>query len=369
MEGMAVAPEARGLDTAEALFEAHSGWVYGYCLRMLRSPEEAEDALQTTYLNACRSLNQGTLPRVGSAWLLRIAQNVCFTRLRSSGRRSTVERPQDIAVLEETVAAPDRAHDDLVGLTDALLAMPERQRKAILLREWQGLTYEEIAAELEISHSAVETLIFRARRSLAAGLEAPPKRSRLRSVLAVDFAGILAAIKGLFAGSAGVKAAAALTVVAATTTVVAADPVGVLDRERTRLAPAPAAGVPAASTVAPAPLLGAPSRPSVVSDDPSFPRGDATGKAKAKKDGKPAAPGSNGNGHGSANGNGYGHANGNAARGNGNAQAPGQLKEPGTPAQGKGGGPAGAAKSAAGGNGPPPHAKTPEKAKKGKAAD
>ena len=51
--------------------------------------------------------------------------------------------------------------------------MPEQQRRAILLREWQGLSYREVAAELEVSQSAVETLIFRARRSLAQGLEQP----------------------------------------------------------------------------------------------------------------------------------------------------------------------------------------------------
>ena len=51
--------------------------------------------------------------------------------------------------------------------------MPEQQRRAILLREWQGLSYREVAKELDVSQAAVETLIFRARRSLAAGLEQP----------------------------------------------------------------------------------------------------------------------------------------------------------------------------------------------------
>ena len=217
-------PHAAASDTAEQLFHEHSGWIYGYCLRILRSPEEAEDALQTTYLNACRSLNEGTQPRAGSAWLLRIAQNVCFARLRASGRRGRLERIQDIAVLEETVAAPDRAEDELIGLTDALVAMPEQQRTAILLREWQGLSYGEVGEELGLTQSAVETLIFRARRSLAAGLESPPKRRRLRSLHAFDLGGLLAALKGFVAG-AGVKTVAALTVVAATTaTVAATDP-------------------------------------------------------------------------------------------------------------------------------------------------
>src|SRR5512134_2873233 len=113
---MAVAPEAARADlapaaseTAEQLFQEPPGWIYGYCLRILRSPEEAEDALQTTYLNACRSLNRGTRPQVGSAWLLRIAQNVCYARLRSSGRRGRLESLQDTSFLEETLAAPERS--------------------------------------------------------------------------------------------------------------------------------------------------------------------------------------------------------------------------------------------------------------------
>ena len=100
--GAALAPAAS--ETAERLFQEHSGWIYGDRLRFLRSPEEAEDALQATYLNACRSLSVGVRPSVSSAWLLRIAQNVCLTRVRSSGRRDRLEHVQDVTILEETVA-------------------------------------------------------------------------------------------------------------------------------------------------------------------------------------------------------------------------------------------------------------------------
>ena len=252
MPGMALAPEATpprtATATAEHLFQEHSGWIYGYCLRVLRSPEEAEDALQTTYLNACRSLNEGTRPQAGSAWLLRIAQNVCLTRLRSSGRRGKVERAQDIAVLEETIAAPERSDDELMGLVDALEALPERQRRAILLREWQGLSYREVARELDVTQASVETLIFRARRSLAAALEQERTKPARRSLSALDFGSLVAAIKGFLAGSAGVKAVATLAVATATTaTVAATDPAGVWSDPRPRsaanaLATSPAPG-------------------------------------------------------------------------------------------------------------------------------
>ena len=214
---MAVAHEASSVrlepavsEAAERMFHEHSGWIYGYCLRLLRSPEEAEDAVQATYLNACRSLKDGFQPRVDSAWLLRIAQNVCLTRLRSSGRRARLERAQDVELLEETVAAPAYRGDELIGLTDALTSLPEQQRRAILLREWQGLSYAEVAARLDLTQSAVETLVFRARRSLAAALENPGKRRRLRLAHAFDVAGLFAGLKGFFAGSASAKIAAAI---------------------------------------------------------------------------------------------------------------------------------------------------------------
>jgi RNA polymerase sigma factor (sigma-70 family) len=263
---MAVAPEASPVvlapaasATAEQLFQEHAGWIYGYCLRVLRSPEEAEDALQTTYLNACRGLNRGTRPLVGSAWLLRIAQNVCFARLRSSRRRNGLERVQDIAILEETVAAPERPPDDLIGLTEALCRLPERQRRAILLREWQGLSYREVAHRLDLSQSAVETLIFRARRSLAAALEGSAVRSRRSALHALDLGGLLAAIKGVLAGGAGVKAAAVLTAaVATTTTAVTVDPVDVWGHRPEPVAPR--ATAPAPEPVPPAALVSPPSR-------------------------------------------------------------------------------------------------------------
>jgi RNA polymerase sigma factor (sigma-70 family) len=220
----AVRLEPAASEAAERLFQQHSGWIYGYCLRLLRSPEEAEDAVQATYLNACRSLKGGFEPRADSAWLLTVAHNVCITRLRSSGRRARLERPQDAGVLEETVPAPDRRADELIGLPEALAALPDQQRQAILLREWQGLSYREVATKLRLTQSAVETLIFRARRSLAAALEDPAGR-RPQALRGFSLGGLGTGLKSLLGGSAGVKLAA-LAAVAATATVVAADPVG-----------------------------------------------------------------------------------------------------------------------------------------------
>jgi RNA polymerase sigma factor (sigma-70 family) len=373
---MAVAHEASSAvrlepavsETAARLFQEHSGWIYGYCLRLLRSPEEAEDALQATYLNACRSLKDGVRPQVDSAWLLRIAQNVCLTRLRSSGRRARLERVQDVELLEETVAAPARHGDELIGLTDALASLPEQQRRAILLREWQGLSYAEVAARLELTQSAVETLIFRARRSLAAALENPGKRRRLRLAHALDFAGLFAAVKGFFAGSASAKVAAAVVVAATTATVAATDPAGVW-RDRPDVPSAAAAAgeqsgasgrsasahpvsVPDAAERALYASRGGPALDPADGPRSSVPatgeaakaKGNALGQAKrAEKSKSSNGQGNAGSGrpdfagtqgappHASSQGAGSGEAN---AKGQGSANAQGSGAENGSPAEG-----------------------------------
>ena len=120
--------------------------------------------------------------------------------------------------------APSRRADELIGLQEVLERLPETQRRAILLREWQGLSYREIAAELELSQGAVETLIFRARRSLASGLEQPVESKRRRVARAFDRGNVLAGLKAaLIGGSVAAKVAATVAVVSATT-VVAAEP-------------------------------------------------------------------------------------------------------------------------------------------------
>ena len=218
VERSRVAPQAAA---TEGLYERHAAKLQSYCLHQLGSREEAEDAVQTTYMNAFRALGRGIVPEAESAWLFKIAENVCLSRRRSSWRRGRIESPSDFEIIEEIIPGPSRQNDELIGIEDALASMPEQQRRAILLREWQGLSYREIAEELEVTQSAVETLIFRARRSLAAGLEQPdsvkkPKRKAFRRALrALDIGTVAAAFKALLAGSAAVKATAAAVAVTA----------------------------------------------------------------------------------------------------------------------------------------------------------
>jgi RNA polymerase sigma factor (sigma-70 family) len=241
----AVAPEA---DVTRALYEEYANQVFRYCLHQLGSREEAEDAVQSTFLNAFRGIKRGVVPELEAAWLFKIAHNVCLSRRRSSWRRGRIESPADFEIIEELTPAPTQRADELIGLQEVLERLPETQRRAILLREWQGLSYREIAAELELSQGAVETLIFRARRSLASGLEQPLEPKRRRVARALDWGNVLAGLKAaLVGGSVAAKVAATVAVVSATT-VVAAEP---LQHQRHHVANAPKVhpAVPASAQV------------------------------------------------------------------------------------------------------------------------
>jgi hypothetical protein len=163
-----------------------------------------------------------------------------------------VEFANDLETLQEITPAPTRPDDELIRLPDVLAAMPATQRRAILLREWQGLSYREIGEALELSQAAVETLLFRARRSLAQGLQQEPERPQKRVSTGASFGSLFAGLKSLLVGGSAVKIAATAAVVAGAS--VAAG--GPLERHFMRPVPkapakhvAPAHHAPAASHV------------------------------------------------------------------------------------------------------------------------
>jgi len=152
----------------ERLYRRHVGDVYRYALAVMRNPADAEDVTQTTFLNAYRAfVEKGNRPEKPQNWLIAIAHNVCRQRFRQSARRpSEVAFDGDIAdtlVDEEQPSGED--------IRRALGHLAFNQRAALVMRELEGRSYAEIADILDLSTSAVETLIFRARRALREQLE------------------------------------------------------------------------------------------------------------------------------------------------------------------------------------------------------
>ena len=145
------------------LYRRHGAEVYRYAYAVLGNHADAEDVTQTTFLNAYRALEQGVRPRKPSNWLLTIASNAIKQRFRQEqARPRLVELDEHIAGQESDDDGPS------VGeLLTALSKIPPQQRQAIVLREFEGRSYSEIAEILGVTTSALETLLFRARRSLA----------------------------------------------------------------------------------------------------------------------------------------------------------------------------------------------------------
>jgi RNA polymerase sigma-70 factor, ECF subfamily len=152
----------------ERIYRRHVGDVYRYALAVMRHPADAEDVTQTTFLNAYRAyVERGTRPEKPQNWLIAIAHNVCRQRFRQSARRpSEVSYEDDIADSFPVDEAPTGE-----DIRRALGHLAFNQRAALVMRELEGRSYAEIAEILDVSTSAVETLIFRARRALREQLE------------------------------------------------------------------------------------------------------------------------------------------------------------------------------------------------------
>jgi RNA polymerase sigma factor (sigma-70 family) len=158
---------ARANAALDELYREHVGNVYRYTYAVLGNHADAEDVTQTTFVNALRALERGETPDDPSRWLIVIAHNLVRQRWRQAAARPTlVELEPDVPD-----ATGEEAAHELEELVRALQRIPETQREALVMRELEGRSYREIALVLGLSTSALETLLFRARRSLADELE------------------------------------------------------------------------------------------------------------------------------------------------------------------------------------------------------
>jgi RNA polymerase sigma factor (sigma-70 family) len=178
----------------EQLYRRHAREVYQYALAVLANPADAEDVTQTTFLNAYRAFQRGERPHKPHNWLIAIAHNVCRMRWRQAG-----SRPREVALEQAPEpAAHDTERPNLDEVLAALATLTFNQRAAIVMRELEGRTYQEISEVLGVSVSAVEALLFRARRRLQVN------RKTLGVITTVPLPGSL----GSFMGAGGGGAAA-----------------------------------------------------------------------------------------------------------------------------------------------------------------
>ena len=160
----------------EYLVAAYEKNVYNLALRMTGNPEDAEDMAQEAFLKAYSSLDSFRGDSKFSVWLYRIVSNTCldFLRVRSRRRETSLEREDEGAgtgqqEIPDDSLSPERLFERKLtreSVQRGLMSLPEDQRKILLLREIEGLSYEEIAHVLSLESGTVKSRIFRARRRL-----------------------------------------------------------------------------------------------------------------------------------------------------------------------------------------------------------
>lgn len=149
------------------LIELHRRVIWGVALRITGNPADAEDAVQDALIAAWRHLAGFRAEARFSTWLYRITANAALAIVRR--RRDTDALPEE---LTDDRPASDEREADRDAVRRALAALPESFRVALVLREYGGLSYQEIAAHQGILVETVKTRLNRARAAVRASLSA-----------------------------------------------------------------------------------------------------------------------------------------------------------------------------------------------------
>jgi RNA polymerase sigma factor (sigma-70 family) len=153
----------------EAIVDRYSRPLLRYCVRLL-PPARAEDVLQQSFVNAFAALRRDDARIDLRPWLYRIVHNASLNALRDHGRWH-----EEVGALAADSDGPHEVaerRDSLRAVLRAVQTLPARQRDAMILRELEGRSYAQIAAELRVTGGAVRQLLNRARNTLRAGAAA-----------------------------------------------------------------------------------------------------------------------------------------------------------------------------------------------------
>jgi RNA polymerase sigma-70 factor, ECF subfamily len=160
------------------LVERHQNAVIGTVAKMLGNASEAEDISQQVFLRIWRHAKRYRPDAKFTTYLFTITRNLVFNESRRRSRKREVSSDEHEENSNQFIAAdPERQPDaailqaELQAAVDAAIsALPEAQRMAVILRRYEQLSYEEIAAVLDLSVSAIKSLLFRARTTLRESL-------------------------------------------------------------------------------------------------------------------------------------------------------------------------------------------------------
>lgn len=147
----------------EALYDRHAAGLLSFCLYMLGSRQDAEDAVQASFVSAYRALLADGRPITLRPWLFTIARNECLSVLRK--RRPTVELNGEVAPTGDPVKRME-LREQIERLLEDMRALPEHERTALVLAEVHGLSQLEIGAVLGVRAAQVKAYVFQARSNL-----------------------------------------------------------------------------------------------------------------------------------------------------------------------------------------------------------
>jgi RNA polymerase sigma-70 factor (ECF subfamily) len=165
-----------------SLIERYEHAVYGTALKMIGDATEAEDIAQQVFVRMYRAAKNYQPTASFKTWLFTILRNLVFNESRRRNRHThqslTHYNPEEetetpLPIADTSVKDPGQKmlEAELMHVVDeAILALPEQQRLAIVLRRYDELSYEEIAAILNLSLPATKSVIFRARETLREAL-------------------------------------------------------------------------------------------------------------------------------------------------------------------------------------------------------
>jgi RNA polymerase sigma-70 factor (ECF subfamily) len=164
------------VDAYGDLVRRYQTMVFNTCFRLCGERRQAEDLTQEAFLRGFERLHTFGEDRPFGPWIRTVATNLCFNHLQASRLQARdAEFSEEVIRPGDTLPSdPDQIFDrDLEheAIHRAILQLPPPQRVVIEMRHFQGLAYEEIAAELKISIGKVKTDLFRARKTLAELLE------------------------------------------------------------------------------------------------------------------------------------------------------------------------------------------------------
>jgi RNA polymerase sigma factor (sigma-70 family) len=156
----------------ETVVDRYQGRLLGFCRQMLGSTEDAEDVLQEVFVNAYKAMLRDEREINLRPWLYRIARNRCLNHLRKP--TADAQESMDMVPAVEASSTAEKVHnrEEFRQLLVDVKKLPETQRSALLLREMDALSYEEIAAAMETTVPSVKSLLVRARISLAEASQA-----------------------------------------------------------------------------------------------------------------------------------------------------------------------------------------------------